>query len=85
MTLRATSIPARSSRGSGSVNPASFASVTISEKAFPGAKLLKIYESVPLKMPSTCKIRSNLRKATQTKQNLVRKSRAFFCAKTWIE
>ena len=52
VTLRATSMPAKSSRGSGSVNPASLASVTMSEKFLSGARLLKIYDNVPLKMPS---------------------------------
>ena len=47
VTLRATSMPARSSRGSGSVKPCAFAWDTMSEKAVPATKLLKMYDSVP--------------------------------------
>ena len=52
VTLRATSVPDRSSRGSGSVKPFSFASAITSENFIPGLYVLKRYESVPEKMPS---------------------------------
>ena len=42
VTLRATSMPARSSRGSGSVKPCALAWDTTSEKALPATKLLKM-------------------------------------------
>mmetsp|Transcript_23921 Transcript_23921/g.74815 ORF Transcript_23921/g.74815 Transcript_23921/m.74815 type:complete len:211 (+) Transcript_23921:205-837(+) len=57
-TLRATSVPERSSRGSGSVNPSSLACLTMSEKLSPGWKVLKMYESVPEKIPSILTILS---------------------------
>ena len=41
-TLRATSVPLRSSRGSGSVYPSSFAVLTTSENARPSPKVLKM-------------------------------------------
>ena len=42
VTLRATSMPARSSRGSGSVKPCALAWDTTSEKGLPATKLLKM-------------------------------------------
>merc|ERR1719321_1164067 len=52
--LRWTSVPKRSSRGSGSVKPFAAASATTSEKGLPVALItLKMYDKVPLKIPST--------------------------------
>mmetsp|Transcript_57167 Transcript_57167/g.185136 ORF Transcript_57167/g.185136 Transcript_57167/m.185136 type:complete len:231 (-) Transcript_57167:332-1024(-) len=53
VTLRPTSVPLRSSLGSGSVKPLFLASFTTSEYFMPGFHVLKMYERVPLKMPST--------------------------------
>ena len=51
-TLRPTSIPDRSSLGSGSVYPLACASLTISENGRLPSKLLNRYERVPERMPS---------------------------------
>src|SRR5207237_878924 len=53
MSLRATSCPERSSRGSGSVKPRARASRTICEKLVAPSYTLKRYASVPENLPST--------------------------------
>lgn len=58
VTFLATSMPARSSLGSGSVYPRALASVTMSEKGLSWLNMLKMYDRVPLKMPSTLRMRS---------------------------
>ena len=57
-TLRATSVPDKSSRGSGSVYPSSRACVTNDENDRLPSKLLKRYESVPERIPSISTISS---------------------------
>ena len=52
MSLRATSIPDRSSRGSGSVYPLVLAAPTMEEKLSRPSKTLNRYASVPEKIPS---------------------------------
>ncbi|MNL56814.1 hypothetical protein D3C87_1803340 [compost metagenome] len=51
-SLRATSMPLRSSRGSGSVKPLPRAILVASEKAIPSSSLPKIKESDPDRTPS---------------------------------
>mmetsp|Transcript_14474 Transcript_14474/g.25944 ORF Transcript_14474/g.25944 Transcript_14474/m.25944 type:complete len:275 (-) Transcript_14474:168-992(-) len=53
MAFRATSVPDKSSRGSGSVKPSDLASATISLNLPPSSSALRIKPRVPLSWPST--------------------------------
>mmetsp|Transcript_4917 Transcript_4917/g.17174 ORF Transcript_4917/g.17174 Transcript_4917/m.17174 type:complete len:318 (-) Transcript_4917:202-1155(-) len=64
--LRATSVPPRSSLGSGSVYPASFASLTTSLKVLPASRPLMTKPSVPLKAPATRLMASPARTSLRT-------------------
>mmetsp|Transcript_5046 Transcript_5046/g.20241 ORF Transcript_5046/g.20241 Transcript_5046/m.20241 type:complete len:255 (+) Transcript_5046:1300-2064(+) len=66
-TFRATSRPLRSSRGSGSVYPASFAASTTVEKGVVfGSQVLNRNDIVPLKMPCTTRTSSPLARSVRS-------------------